>query len=1409
MEILKTSLGLAVLQVLWIILGSVGLSDIPDYSSPGTHAHDYVQLDHFRHKREATPASFEYIIETEVNVSSVAVVEKLKCLLLKVSFPHRLNNAINITDINPTTVCFTSGCNNLSDTDGSFCSDNSTTSEYIIEIEVNVSSLAVIEELKHLLDEISFPHQLDNAVNMTDVSLFQVCCPSGCINPAPNQSNPNEPFCPADPTTAPATDNSTTSEYIIEIEVNVSSLAVIEELKHLFDEISFPHQLDNAVNMTDVNLFQVCCPSGCINPAPNQSNPNEPFCPDPTTAPPTDNSTTSEYIIEIEVNVSSLAVIEELKHLLDEISFPHQLDNAVNMTDVNLFQVCCPSGCINPAPNQSNPNKPFCPDPTTAPPTDNSTTSEYIIEIEVNVSSLAVIEELKHLLDNISFPHQLDNAVNMTDVNLFQVCCPSGCINPAPNQSNPNEPFCPDPTAPATVSSTITPMSTTIPDSRTSTPSSTTKLERTTLTTTPITAEFKLNMSFKITNKDFHQSLSIPSSQNYTVLEADIRTATENGYKNITGFVGISDINFKSGSVLTEYILGTKEVRTSQIDEGNQEVVRQLGTLGYAVDITSFTALLSENKFDDTLDLLVSGDDFTLNCNPTVDLPGQSAKWKRNDLEINNQKYAINNEKLSLTANNSLQIDSGNYKCCVTMGFFTFIRGQIITVNPEPTVYVEPSNKEIRSLCSSVVPLECCGNAPKFSLEWTNHSSKPNEFTNNGCIFKNSICQDGEETQISTCKMTFRKKTFKREVSVRFLEDDKNFTCNEPYGPGEEGENVEIFCEKGIDGIKTIQCENGTWMVVNSTCLIPEIKQLLLESETLEQQMIGSFLKRLNNVTKFFEEEVVISNENIFSLVETLNNVVNVTNASFNEDQTKDFLEIVDILISNDTVETWNSLNANNTRDETSSNLLKSVERFSSFINDTNFSIQTERIQLQKTTFSNDFDISFNSTDDELMVLSSTNLSAEIVTVHFRTLDIALPSRNLTSPNNMINGAVILVYTNGTTANVSLTFDKRNTSLVYPQCVFWNFTEIAWDSSGCEVHINGNETITCVCDHLTSFSILMSPSIPEAIRIILDFITYIGVSISMASLIVCLIIEAIVWTTVTRNDISYMRHVTIVNIAVSLLIANIWFMIGAGISDINRKTPVGPCSAATFFSHFFYLALFFWMLFSALLLFHRMVMVFSHMSKKKMMAIAFTIGYGAPLIIAVITVAVTAPQNGYFRENDACWLAWKPTLALLAFVIPALVIVATNFLVLIMVLYKLLRRTEGENVTDERNALMVIARCVALLTPFFGLTWGFGIGTMIAPNEAGLHIVFTVLNSLQGFFVLVFGTLLDSRIRTALAGKFSFLHTSSNRTRSTSGGPTSSSGLDFFRRRRGDPYNVTGAASSSHSTSASESALNT
>ena len=122
-----------------------------------------------------------------------------------------------------------------------------------------------------------------------------------------------------------------------------------------------------------------------------------------------------------------------------------------------------------------------------------------------------------------------------------------------------------------------------------------------------------------------------------------------------------------------------------------------------------------------------------------------------------------------------------------------------------------------------------------------------------------------------------------------------------------------------------------------------------------------------------------------------------------------------------------------------------------------------------------------------------------------------------------------------------------------------------------------------------------------------------------------------------------------------------------GTSPSRRGTPgkgvasflSGPtrhhsaCVAATFFVHFFYLSVFFWMLAKALLILYGILIVFHTLPKSVLVAALFAVGYGCPLLIAAITVAATEPGKGYLRP-EACWLNWDMTKALLAFVVPAL-----------------------------------------------------------------------------------------------------------------------------------------------------------
>lgn len=466
----------------------------------------------------------------------------------------------------------------------------------------------------------------------------------------------------------------------------------------------------------------------------------------------------------------------------------------------------------------------------------------------------------------------------------------------------------------------------------------------------------------------------------------------------------------------------------------------------------------------------------------------------------------------------------------------------------------------------------------------------------------------------------------------------------------------------------------------------------------------------------------------------------------------QDVLSTVNVILSKSVLSTWKVLQQQQTN--RSSQLLYSVERFSqalqsgdntpSFLSHPNVQMKSMVI---KSGHTNIYQQNFIFADSDLWgnvaidkcQLGHLQPDSSIVTVAFPTLH-AILAQDLQKKNfaNSLVMTTTLSHNLTKPFRISMTFKNNHRSGGSPQCVFWNFNLAnstgGWDSSGCRVKEVKGDSVSCTCDHLTSFSILMSPDSPDPgslLKILLDIISYIGLGFSILSLAACLVVEAMVWKSVTKNRTSYMRHTCIVNIATSLLIADTWFIVAAAIHDHHYPLSKTACVAATFFIHFFYLSVFFWMLTLGLMLFYRLVFILHDASKSVQKAIAFSLGYGCPLVISVITVGATQPQEVYTRKN-ACWLNWDDTKALLAFVIPALIIVVVNVTITVVVITKILRPSIGDKPSkQERSSLFQISKSIGVLTPLLGLTWGFGLATVFQGSNAVFHIIFTLLNAFQ------------------------------------------------------------------------------
>ncbi|XP_065400003.1 adhesion G protein-coupled receptor F5 isoform X5 [Macaca fascicularis] len=631
----------------------------------------------------------------------------------------------------------------------------------------------------------------------------------------------------------------------------------------------------------------------------------------------------------------------------------------------------------------------------------------------------------------------------------------------------------------------------------------------------------------------------------------------------------------------------------------------------------------------------------------------------------------------------------------------------------------------------------------------------------------------------------------------------ENITCQDPIiGVGEPGKVIQKLCrfsnipsspDSPVGGIITYKCVGSQWEEKRNDCIFAPVNSLLQMAKALikspsQDEKLPTYLKDLSISIDKAEHEISSSPGSLGAIINILD-LLSTVPTEVNSETMMHVLSTVNVILGKPVLNTWKVLQQRWTNQ--SSQLLHSVERFSQALQSgdspplsffrTNVQMSSMVIKSshpktyqQRFVFPH-FDLWGNVVIDK-SYLEKLQSDSSIVTMAFPTLQ-AILAQDI-QENNFADSLVMTTTVNHNITmpfRISMTFKNNSPSGGKTQCVFWNFRLAdntgGWDSNGCYVEEGDGDNVTCICDHLTSFSILMSPDSPDPsslLGILLDIISYVGVGFSILSLAACLVVEAVVWKSVTKNRTSYMRHTCIVNIAASLLIANTWFIVVAAIQGNHYILCKTACVAATFFIHFFYLSVFFWMLTLGLMLFYRLVFILHETSRSTQKAIAFCLGYGCPLAISVITLGATQPREVYTRKN-VCWLNWEDTKALLAFAIPALIIVVVNITITIVVITKILRPSIGDKpCKQEKSSLFQISKSIGVLTPLLGLTWGFGLTTVFPGTNLVFHIIFAVLNVFQGLFILLFGCLWDLKVQEALLNKFSLSRWSSQHSKSTS-----------------------------------------
>ncbi|OPJ69636.1 G-protein coupled receptor 64 [Patagioenas fasciata monilis] len=363
--------------------------------------------------------------------------------------------------------------------------------------------------------------------------------------------------------------------------------------------------------------------------------------------------------------------------------------------------------------------------------------------------------------------------------------------------------------------------------------------------------------------------------------------------------------------------------------------------------------------------------------------------------------------------------------------------------------------------------------------------------------------------------------------------------------------------------------------------------------------------------------------------------------------------------------------------------------------------------------------------------------------------DPSLKNESLIS--NVISSSVANLKISNLKANVTVTLQniKPNQDNSTVRCVFWDFNknggEGGWSYEGCIVKESRITETVCSCNHLTGFAVLMNlygdTPLNLTQQLVLTFISYIGCGISAIFLSITLV-TYIAFEKIRRDYPSKI----LIQLCAALLLLNLVFLLDSWIALHDSR---GLCIAAAVFLHYFLLVSFTWMGLEAFHMYLALVKVFNTYVRRYIIKFC-VVGWGLPAVVVSIVLVVSPDNYGLIstgtvsvsRPDEFCWIKNRTVFYITAvgyFCIIFLINISMFIVVLIQLCHIKKRKQLG---AQRRNSIQDL-RSVAGLTFLLGITWGFAFFTV---TDVFTYL-FTIFNSLQGFFIFIFYCVTKDNVR--------------------------------------------------------------
>ncbi|XP_065189468.1 sushi, von Willebrand factor type A, EGF and pentraxin domain-containing protein 1-like [Sycon ciliatum] len=280
-----------------------------------------------------------------------------------------------------------------------------------------------------------------------------------------------------------------------------------------------------------------------------------------------------------------------------------------------------------------------------------------------------------------------------------------------------------------------------------------------------------------------------------------------------------------------------------------------------------------------------------------------------------------------------------------------------------------------------------------------------------------------------------------------------------------------------------------------------------------------------------------------------------------------------------------------------------------------------------------------------------------------------------------------------------------------------------WSTEGCSVsNVAENKThrvVSCACSHLSSFATSLAPARSAAVAV--DHIELIVFPASLAFLLFTFLLILC-----KRKARSQTPGRSVLGVAASIFLVQASHLV-----VITGRFNGESCKVFSLFINYWLLVALGW---SSVLVKH---LHSSIVSADKALTPSHTlrtlgIVFGIPGVLVLFEAIATQSSSAHYVENNLCFLGGVPSFCIF-YVTPFAAVLFLQIALAVSAVSKGLSKSIIGYRANHRLKLLI--RVVPTLPFYLGITWSLAF--FVGSGEAKLRLLFTVLNALQGLYVLV------------------------------------------------------------------------